>query len=96
MFICRAEAKDARISPDGENLIFPFIYSFSVKMDESGAVREVNIVDIEIEPNQQFYGFWSKLRKKVKEVVKKIPIQISCKSTMPDTCRAVPKPKCCF
>jgi hypothetical protein len=48
-------------------------------MDESGAVREVSIVDIEIEPNQQFYEFWSKLWKKFKEVAKKIPIFISCK-----------------
>ncbi len=48
------------------------IYSFSVRIDESGAVQEVNVIDVEIESKQTFYGFWSKLWNKIKQVAKVI------------------------
>jgi hypothetical protein len=33
------------------------IYSFALILDERGAVQEVKVVDVEIESDQQFYGF---------------------------------------
>jgi hypothetical protein len=71
-FICRAETKEATIGANGDKYMISLIYSFSVRTDESGAVREVNVVDVEIKSNQTFYGFWSKLWKKIKPVAKAI------------------------
>jgi hypothetical protein len=59
------------------------VYSFSVKLNESGAVQEVKVVDVEIESNQQFYGFWSKLWKKVKQVAKKVLTKTPITVTIP-------------
>jgi hypothetical protein len=46
-------------------------------MDESGDVQEVNVVDVEIESNQTFYGFWSKLWNKIKHAAKVILVDVA-------------------
>ncbi len=56
-FICRAETKEATIGADGNKYMISIIYSFALILDERGAVQEVKVVDVEIESDQQFYGF---------------------------------------
>jgi hypothetical protein len=74
-FICRAETKEVTVGANGDKYMISLIYSFSVRMDESGTVQEVNVVDVEIESNQKFYGFYSKLWNKIKQGAKVILVE---------------------